>query len=144
MSSAPIIQAELQEFDGVCFIVGYESGVEYTHQCGGLSCEQRKMQGFLVPCPQSIPISEQLYAHFYTGPKYKGHCYKGLDEEDAVLIDDLLASVGYDPLSVDRDLLKKSVEAWVYLKISPTNPCFPYCYNSDPASSVVMVWENSD
>lgn len=144
MSSESLIQAELQEFYGVCFIIGYKSGVEYSHQCGGLSCEQRKMEGFLVPCPDSIPISEQLYAHFYTGPKYRGYGYKGIDEEDAVLIDDLLASIGYTPLSVDRERLSKSVEAWVYLTIDPENPCFPYCYNSSPASLVVMVWENSD
>lgn len=102
------------------------------------------MQGFLVPCPLSVAISEQLYAHFYTGPKYRGHGYSGLDEEDAELIDDLLASVDYAGLSVDRDLLSKSVEAWVYLKVNVDYPGIPYCWNSDPASTVVMVWENSD
>lgn len=141
---SPVIQVELQEFEGVCFIIGYESGVEYAHQCGGLSCEQRQMQGFLVPCPLSVSISEQLYAHFYTGPKYRGHCYSGLDKEDAEFIDDLLASVDYGGLAVDRDRLSKSVEAWVYLKVKADYSCVPYCWNSDPDSSIVMVWENSD
>lgn len=144
MPADPVIQVELQEFEGVCFIIGHESGVEYSHQCGGLSCEQRQMQGFLVPCPLSVPISKKLYEHFYAEPKYQGHCYSGLDEEDAELIDDLLASVDYAGLSVDRDLLSKSVEAWVYLKVNVDYPCIPYCWNSDPASTVVMVWENSD
>ena len=56
----------------------------------------------------------------------------------------MLALVDDAGLSVDRDLLSKSVEAWVYLKVNVDYPCIPYCWNSDPASTVVMVWENSD
>lgn len=144
MPSDSLIEVNLQELEGVYFIVGHESGIAYSHQCGGLACIQNSFQGFLVPCSQSIAINNHLYSHFYAGPKYKGHCYDGLDAEDAALIDRLLASVGFGTLSVDRSVLDKSIEAWVYLKVDPGIPCFPYCYNSKPTSSVVMIWENSD
>ncbi len=144
MSSESLIEVDLQALDGVCFIIGHETGVLYSHQCGGLACYQRTIQGFLVPCPQSVAMSEQLYSHFYTGPKYGGNCYNGLDEDDASLINRLLAAAGFDALSVDRRSLGESVEAWVYLKVASSNPCFPYCYNSNPTSPVVMIWENSD
>lgn len=145
MSSDSLIEVELQELAGVYFIVAHDTGISYSHQCGGLACIQNTLQGFLVPCfSQSLTISDQLQYHFFEGPKYKGRCYDGLDEDDALVLDRLLTSAGLDVLSVDRKRLQESIEAWVYLKVDSEIPCFPYCYNSSPTSSVVMIWENSD
>ncbi|MCA9030146.1 MAG: hypothetical protein KDA66_05010 [Planctomycetaceae bacterium] len=144
MSSIQKISVDLDELAGVYFIVAHESGVEYDHQCGGLSCYQRSLEGFLVPAGQSTQVCEELYAYFCTGPKYGGHCHSVLDKEDALFIDQCLASFDYSMLTVDRDLLRESVEAWVHLKVVDGMPCFPCCYNSDPASKVVMIWNNSD
>jgi hypothetical protein len=138
------IEVDLQELPGGCFIIAHKTGVSYSHQCGGLACTQNTIEGFLVPCSHSNEVNEQLYRHFYEGPKYKGHCYSGLDEDDAMVLDLVLASMGLACLSVDRQRLRNSIEAWVHLKVDSGLPCVPYCYNSDPASSVVMIWENSD
>jgi hypothetical protein len=144
MSDDGLIHVELQELAGVHFIVQHPTQIEYAHQCGGLACYDLKAEGFLVPCPNSLTISEELHRHFYLGPKYKGNCYNGIDDEDAALIDELLASVNYGILKVNRQLKCKSFEAWVHLKCDESVPCFPYCYNSNPNKDIVMIWENSD
>ena len=144
MYDEELIQIDLQELAGVHFIVHHLTRIEYSHQCGGLACYDLRMEGFLVPCPNSIRAGEELLRHFYTGPKYRGNCYNGIDEEDASLIDGLLASLGYEVLKVNRDLLDKSFEAWVHLQCDRSVPCIPYCYNSKPDQDVVMIWENSD
>ena len=144
MSDAELIHVDLDELSGVYFFVHHPTRIEYSNQCGGLACFNLKAEGFLVPCPNSLDISENLYRHFYLNPKYKGHCYTGIDDEDAKLIDGLLASAGYDHLRVNRETYDQSFEAWVYLECDESLPCFPYCYNSNPAHPVVMIWQNSD
>ena len=144
LNTTDMIEVDLQEVDGAHFLVACDSRVKYSDQCGGLACQQRELTGFLVPCAGSKQIVKQFASYFYCGPKYNGDCHSGIDEEDAKFIDDKLASMGHDHFSVDREMLAQSVEAWIHLRVNCDIPCIPFCYNSDPASRVVLIWQNSD
>ncbi len=139
-----MITVDLNEVTGVCFIVVHPTGVSYAHQCGGYFCAQRSAEGFLVPMENSVHIAEALYRYFYEQPKYQGHCHDGIDAEDAQYIESLINEPGCKWVTVDHARLRECMEAWVYLKLEPGYPCFPFCYNSDPGSEIVMIWENSD
>ena len=146
--SKNMVEIELDEVEGICFVVGHNTGVTYTHQCGGYSCFQQTHEGFLVPQKNSKELADALFDYFFNGPKYRGFCSQGIDDKDADFIDGLLNSGEQKWIRVDRSKLKDSMEAWIYLSLEPDYPCFPYyypcSYNIDPASSIVMVWENSD
>ena len=144
LNATDMIEVDLQEADGAHFLVEYDSRVKYSHQCGGLACQQRELTGFLVPCADSSQMVKQFDSHFYSGSKYNGHCHGGIDEEDAKFIDNQLASIGHDHFSVDREMLAQSVEAWIHLRVNCDIPCIPFCYNSDSSSRVVLIWQNSD
>lgn len=139
-----MIEVELPDVANVCLIVGHPTGVRYEHQCGGLACRHNTLEGFLVPLEESAQMAEALSAYFYDGPKYQGHCYDGFDEDDARFVDALIAAGGSAWARVDRQRLADCCEAWVFLKIEAGYICVPYCYGSDPGTTVVMIWENSD
>src|SRR5262245_36992183 len=44
------------ETDGLFVIVGTQTGVQYSNQCGGTACQQQGAEGFLVPVgtPQDL------------------------------------------------------------------------------------------
>jgi len=139
-----VIEVELQGIDGLYCIVKESTGVQYTHQCGGYSCNQNSAEGFLVPLENSKEMEGKLYDYFFNDLKYKGGCDSGIDEDDAVYIESLLNSGREKWICVDRSLLKECKESWVYLKLKNGFPCFPFCYQSNPNSSIVLIWENSD
>ncbi len=137
------VEIELGELTGAYCIVGHPTGVEYGLQCGGLGCLYNRQEGFLLPLEDSASLVQWLDYHF-AGGKYVGHCYSGIDQDDADYIETQLRSSGIEWLVVDRERLENSVEAWIYMKLAPDYPCVPFCYHSDPATNIVLIWENSD
>lgn len=97
----------------------------YKTQTGGFACHNREIEGEFSP--RSDEIEDRLI-EWFTGPKYNGWCCEGIDEEDALFIESLLADKNY---KVDRSKLKDSEEAWVWMLLRDVTPC-------------VLVWTNSD
>lgn len=132
---------ELDELEGVGLIIAHPSGVEYTNQVGGYACLHPKLEGVLVPLITALPAPEELYAHF-TGPKWKGHCYEGIDAETADFIDGLLCKYGWDgPILVDRERMAESYEAWIRVKVGLNGS---HWHGDFQGGAGVLTWENSD
>jgi hypothetical protein len=124
-----------------------KSGVIYQNQTCGVACAQRCEEGYLVPLADCFlvenapidtyqcPIEEGLRRMFW-GP------VQGIDEETASDIDHLLQSSGWTRgLTVDRERMHESEEAWVYVKVAPSELAE---YLGFGVCNGVLVWHNSD
>ena len=141
----PIIR--LWQLTGLGLIISHPSGVIYSNQTGGYACDHRELKGVFVPLTdadvdQYAPLDE----HFYSGPKWRGHCYNGIDEETAAVVDGILAtSYLTRRLSVDREKLASSDEAWIYVIIAPHEGNDDrQTFHGYPSGVGVLTWPNSD
>lgn len=139
---APRLTVELDEFQGLGLILAYPSGVIYTTQAGGYCCLHQKIEGVFVPVSTLDSHWQKLLDdHFFHGPKWAGHCYKGIDEETADFLDtELETTYLTQHLRVDRARLADSVEAWIYVRVAPAR-LWP---SVDAEASGVLTWNNSD
>ncbi|MFC1609866.1 DUF6210 family protein [Myxococcota bacterium] len=149
---------------GLSLIVKLPTGCAYLNQTGGHFCHQSWAEGLLVllKTPCEFTMAGRLRGVFTGESKYGGYCGDGIDEEDAQEIDSLLRESirGYSKsepaLSVDRERLADSWEAWVHVVIGkhperPTkpqqweNPGWPYYwpYYGLPAELAILTWTNS-
>ncbi|MCA9882794.1 MAG: hypothetical protein H6670_00310 [Anaerolineaceae bacterium] len=104
---------------GLGLIIKYPSGVLYSNQAGGYACMQPAEEGIYVPLSNDGFNLDQIFYKYFTGPKWMGGCANGIDDETADFIDEQLKT--YLPASiirVDRDRMKDSYEAWVYVRIA--------------------------
>ena len=151
--TAPHIK--LWEHVGLGLIISWPSGIIYTNQTGGTTCLQPELEGVFVPLrnectePELALISPEndLWDYFTNGKWAGTGATSGLDTEDADFIDELLTRVQLFPaIRIDRQRLKESHEAWVFVSItgdeSGRSPIFsgfePY-----PRTGV-LTWQNSD
>lgn len=125
---------DAEELEGAGILQLMLVGKTYTHQSGGYACKHPTARGKIREEFPSWPdhwISDAL-ADYFTGEKWGGWCDRGIEEADAVVIDSLLTVAGKGEWKVDRDMLKESMEAWVYLK------------NDEIGLDGILFWENSD
>lgn len=127
----------LHEFDGVALIVKTPSGVRYTNQAGGYACSHPELEGVLVPVPLKVgrPEVDALQQHFHGS-------WHALQPNDADVIDGVLWRYDLGFLSVDRDLLDQSYEAWVHVRIDPAGA--RELFDAPDWRSAVLTWQNSD
>jgi hypothetical protein len=129
---------------GLAVIVSAATGVIYGTQCGGVSTQQRELEGFLVLCPSrdydvTSDVEAELEQRFRAHPSWKPASTWAVP-----LVDELAAivrrvvfwrrtNVGEDVrerLSFDRSRLGECVEAWIPV-LTPEGPG-------------VLTFENSD
>lgn len=107
------------ELDGVGILEINAGGFEHTNQAGGYACNHPVERGAVVPSwePAWASFVDGMLGALFVGPKYNGWCCRGIDEEDARLIDIILGTTtrAEDIWTVDRARMKDSMEAWVYL-----------------------------
>ena len=130
---------------GIGLILLYPSGIWYTNQTGGYSCFHPEVEGIFVPLVNEMYNQEkELYEHF-TGPKWNGWCSEKIDKETADFIDQCLKnSHTTHDLSVDREKLEMSHEAWVYVNIGQDlDEDFSLFYGFD-TNQGILTWNNSD
>lgn len=150
----PIVR--LFDSGGLGLIVLFPSGVVYTNQTGGYSCMTPTEEGIFVPLvSETLDHEKILHDYFFLG-KWGGWCNNGIDEKDADFIDELLARDFITKMvSVNRERLHDSHEAWVYVNIGPHPgrfPRLPANYGSEMSFSIygfgsregVITWCNSD
>ena len=151
-SDKPII--ELYSASGIGLIILCPSGVLYTNQTGGHACLHPVAEGVYVPLINSDPQVHQeteLFEYF-TGSKYQGWCHDGIDEDDLAVIDHILQKGWYTKyLLVDRDRLRASHEAWIYVTIQkhPDRQAHwerqaGYVLYGFEGKNGILTWTNSD
>ena len=153
-SDKPVLR--LWALQGIGLIIACPSGVIYSNQTGGYACDHPEMEGVFIPLMypgdiDSINARErgelmdqqaELEKHF-TGPKWRGHCYAGIDAETADFVDGVLAASKVTrALKVDRTMLKYSSEAWIHVLIPPDDDS--ELWEGLPAGAAVVTWDNSD
>lgn len=150
VSQLPSIR--LDNIRGIGVILDYPSGVAYENQVGGYACDQQKREGLFVPIGSDLKRGNddhwqfQKLWNFFIGPesKYGGHCYSGIDNEDADFIDEVLHQKPGDSnyFSVDREKLHMCMEAWIYVTVNL--PERQFLFEGIEAKSGVLTWLNSD
>jgi len=110
------------------------NGEIYSNQTGGYSCNHPQERGFFQPITPSM--KEQMDEHFVSGPLYGGWCCDGIKDETAIFLDTLFSETKdfldstLSKCRVDRERLKDSMEAWVYITCGDKRG--------------VLTWVNSD
>jgi hypothetical protein len=103
---------------GVGLILNYPSGIFFTNQAGGYACMQPSEEGIYIPLHDEVQDQEKALYEYFTGPKWNGWCADGIDEETAEFIDQILqASMCTKMLTVNRQRLNDSFEAWIYVTV---------------------------
>ena len=137
----PIVDLRERGVPGV--IVSHPSGVVFTNQVGGYACQHPVIEGVFIPLNRP-GLQTALDQYFFYGPKWEGHCYRGIDEETATVLDHLLAGHPMTRgIAVDRARLADSVEAWIHVIITPHRDGEDALTGFD-GRTAVLTWENSD
>lgn len=136
----------LYQFEGIGLIVSHPTGVLYSNQTGGYACLSPKLEGAFVPLTNPLVNQQEKLEEYFTGSKWKGHCYNNIDKETADFVDAILAlSHLTSRLKVNRDKLNESHEAWIHVVILPDNREEDLQEFSGFASNLgILTWENSD
>ncbi len=140
----PIIQ--LWEFSGMGLIVAWPSGVRYSNQTGGYACLYPELEGVFAPLAAPVLDQQAWLRKFFTGRKWRGNCYKGIDEETANFIDSvLIESSRTEILRVNRERLADSHEAWVHVLILEGRGDVDLrLAHGFAGARGVLTWQNSD
>src|SRR5689334_7767548 len=104
----PSINLMLMPYD-VMLLIEYPSGVTYRHQAGGTLCWRPELEGVLAPIDISdAHVEEVMKLPYDHGLGISAAIADGLD---AILA----ANPGSRYLTVDRDRMNESMEAWVHV-----------------------------
>ena len=127
---------------GVGIIIFCDSNVFYTNQVGGIACNHPIVEGVYVPLAGGdIDLEEKLMDYFR---KIGWYC-DGLEEKIAKQIDIILTkSFVTKTIKVDRELLKESKEAWVYIKIDDSIKELYPLFENFSSNLGILTWRNSD
>lgn len=144
MNDSPLIH--LGYSWGIGLILLWPSGVFYSNQTGGYACLQPRIEGIFVPLHDELVDQEQMLYDYFTGPKWRGACINGIDEETASHIDHVLnLSFHTSFLRMDRERLNESHEAWVYVDVLnvaehvDSRPVVGFSTRKG-----ILTWSNSD
>jgi hypothetical protein len=131
---------------GVGIVVPMRTGVVFVNQAGGNACMQPEMEGIYIPLDDDFNDIEAKLHEYFVGPRRRGSgATSGLDEADADRIDEILRSRHPPcPVTVDRSLLKTSVEAWVHVRLQPQTEIVPLFQGFERDAPAVLTWNNSD
>ena len=80
------------QLDGLGLIIAHPSSVLYGNQTGGYACHHPAMEGAFVPWMDPDIAQQMALEEHCTGPKWYGHCYNGIDDETADVVDGILAT----------------------------------------------------
>jgi len=118
----------------LAIILEQPTGVWYYNQTGGISCNQSYQEGILAILGNDIGDLDTAIAQ-YTLNMFD------LDEKDADHIDSLFEhSTQY--LKVNREKLKESNEAWIYVTVDGNHNLSPF--SGFDCKYGVLTWNNSD
>lgn len=114
-------------------LVEAPTGVVYLHQCGGVACLQRRLEGFLVPLAGGDRAAAELTAMFHEGETCAfGQGGHGLPMDRwsrlALVVGGLSS---WDSVSLDDARRGEAVEGLVPVTTVPHGPAWLLCANCD-------------
>ncbi|MCY1053578.1 DUF6210 family protein [Nannocystis sp. SCPEA4] len=130
---------------GPHLVIQWKSGVVYQNQACGTACAQPEMEGILAPLDLDEAVAEEL-------ERVMTECHT-LTEALADQIDALLRRGRAPFVSVDRERLHDSFEAWVFVRIGAIPwelryDEWPREYTGElfgfTGRRAVLTWPNSD
>lgn len=139
------MKSKIELYNSACFglIIPCNSGVVYSNQTGGTSTLYPEVEGVYVPLHDGMENQKDELRTYFVGPKWRGHCDDGIDEETASYIDTVLQKTFVTrTLKVDREKMKGSHEAWVWVNIINTEN--GDIFTGFDTADAVLTWENSD
>jgi hypothetical protein len=152
-------EVSLHGYVGTGLILVWPSGVHYSNQAGGYSCNQPSIEGVLIPIGNDVAVGgnedgklmgpDNVLCQYFVGAKHQGTgATSGLDQEDADHLDRLLGCFpDFEGVRSDRARLRDSMEAWVWVTIAPRkDAAFLPLFTGfgDGPWSAVLFWGNSD
>lgn len=136
--------------DWIAVVIESNTGVIYGTQCGGTACEQRYIEGFLIPCggisfnvDNGYINSEMLTSPFHNS---NGGCY--YHSQGEILAESKIENIAFNVkqipfwhytnindctrnhLEIDLDRIDEICEAWIPVKT--------------PYGRGVLIWNNCD
>ncbi len=142
MPDSPVVSLDF--IGGLGLIIQVPSGVLFTSQVGGVATLFPRIEGIFVPLIEERMDHQSLLRAHFIGPKWRGQCYAGIDQDDADVVDRVLSlSFQTAGITVDRSRLADSCEAWIYVTITDqTDDHLPYA--GFGSCKGVLTWINSD
>ena len=112
----------------LALIIAEPSSVLYSNQVGGTACDQQSCEGVLAV------IDDEL-GEYYSFLKEYTQEKARLSSEDADKLDEKLNGTS---LTIDREMLSESKEAWIHVIIDNKE-----AYNGFSQHGII-TWDNSD
>ncbi len=134
---------------GIGLIIPHPTKIVISNQVAGHANYIQAVEGFYVPINNdsytdgsATKLQGELDNWFCHGPKYKGWCSRGMDEEDAKFIDALLLKARSGmKIEVDRSQLQSCTEAWVHVIVTLEKD---YVVKGVNLNKAFLTWKNSD
>lgn len=134
-------EVKLLELSGAALIVPGDTGVYFTNQVDGGACRHPVCEGILIPINNDMPADHQEHLERMLCLLFDGG-WGTITKQKADQIDAVLQSYPETKgISVDRDLLHRSVEAWTYVIGKETEYS---CYSGFGEIRGILTWRNSD
>lgn len=136
---------------GLGLILHYPTGIDIITQTGGTACFQMQLEGIYLPLDNDYEIPSLKFQSgeialnaYFTTDKYLGTgATNGIDEADATRIESILQQHALSFVTVDREKMKESHEAWIWVKIEPDSQYLHFPDTEFPLCGV-LTWCNSD
>lgn len=147
------VTVRLYDEIGTGLVILCSSGVFYSNQSGGTACLHPSIEGIYVPIANDIDANGTRMGPapkletYFIGPPHRGSgAFRGIDKDDANEIDAILSQYAdISGVKVDRERLKSSHEAWVYVTVS--HQVVEELVQGLPEQGqygAILTWPNSD
>ena len=148
------MRVSLWDHVGAGLILRAETGIVWTNQAGGTACLQPEAEGVFVPFGNDttldgrlLSIEHSLTQVFDGAPGGARLAEDGLADVFARALADYAGSewIPYRGITLDRDRLADSIEAWVHVRYQPDAELTPLVEGLGPGPfAAVLTWTNSD
>ncbi len=146
-----MIRIRLHDHVGTGLIIECKSGITFFTQTGGKSCGWAELEGVFVPVANDLALDgvlispEWALSKHFSGPPHFHNYVGGLAESEAVIIEAALhQNLLQRNVTVDRERLSESHEAWVYVIIDQPELAYPLFEGIGPFPlRGVLTWTNN-
>jgi hypothetical protein len=127
--------------DQAGLIILTDSGIRYQNQTGGEACDVKVCEGVFAPMDNEMLVDGISYHQFFQTLSDLTRNLLSISDSDADQIDRLIkASCAVDEISIDRERLEESREAWLLVQVTPGQDMTDFS-GFEPFNAV-LTWPN--